>query len=137
MTELPAPGTPARRFADEMQEAAQTPVRAEPGRLVFAVLAIGGALAGEMVETGVSLAELQSWPQVPPHWVHLPDAVVLETTTSDTADCPPGWKRHSREFSFTDTSVPPVMAWLRHVRGLLSLAITAPDRAGGSYPSDA
>jgi hypothetical protein len=100
-------------------------VRAEPGRLVFDILAVGGALAGQWVATGVSLPEVQTWPQVPPHWVHLPDTVVFETTNSDTTDCPPGWRRHSREFAFTDTSIPPAKAWLSHVRGLLSLVIAA------------
>lgn len=103
--------------------AAGATVRAEPGRLLFDVLAVGGALAGQWVATGVSLAEVQAWPQAPPHWVHLPETVVFESTNSDTTDCPPGWRRHSREFIFTDTSIPPAKAWLSHVRGLLSLAI--------------
>lgn len=122
MTDLPPPGSPARRFADDIT-AAGAPVRAEPGRLLFDILAVGGALAGQWMSTGVSLAEVQNWPQAPPHWVHLPDTVVFETTNSDTTDCPPGWRRHSREFTFTDTSIPPAKAWLSHVRGLLSLAI--------------
>ena len=90
---------------------------------MYEVLAVGGALAGQKVVTGVSLSEVGNWPQVPPHWVHLPDSVVFETTNSDNTDCPPGWRRHSREFAFTDMSVPPAIAWLRHVRGLLSRAI--------------
>jgi hypothetical protein len=122
MTDLPPLGTPARRFADDLI-AAGAPVRAEPGRLMYEILAVSGALAGQMVTTGVSVAEVQNWPQVPPHWVHLPDAVVFEATNTDTTDCPRGWLRHSREFAFTDMSVSPAMAWLRHVRGLLSLAI--------------
>lgn len=122
MTELPPPGSPARRFADELT-AAGAPVRAEPGRLMYDVLAIDGALAAQTVETGVSLTDVQNWPQVPPHWVHLPDTVVFATTNSDTTDCPPGWMRHSRQFVFTDMSIPPAIAWLSHVRGLLSLAI--------------
>jgi hypothetical protein len=122
MNELPPAGSPARRFADDVI-ATGTSVRAEPGRLVYEVLAVGGALAGQMVTTGVSLSEVQNWPQVPPHWVHLPDAVVFETTNSDNTDCPPGWRRHSREFVFTDMSVAPALVWLRHVRGLLSLAV--------------
>ncbi|HKP44692.1 hypothetical protein [Mycobacterium sp.] len=124
MTELPPPGSAARRFADEMAVAAAVPVRAEPGRLMYDVLAVDGPLAGQMVPTGVSLTEVQNWPQVPPHWVHLPDTVVFETTNTDTTDCPPGWKRHSRQFVFTDMSIPPAIAWLSHVRGLLSVAIT-------------
>ena len=122
MTDLPPPGSPARRFADDMTTAGAL-VRAEPGRLMFDILAVGGALAGQLVATGVSLAEVQTWPQVPPHWVHLPDTVVFETTNSDTTDCPPGWRRHSREFTLTDTSISLATAWLSHVRGLLSLAI--------------
>lgn len=122
MSELPAPGTPARRFADDMA-AVGAPVRAEPGRLLFDVVAVGGALAGRTLSTGVSLAEVQNWPQAPPHWVHLPDTVQFAATNADTADCPPGWRRHSREFVFTDMSIPPALAWLRHVRGLLSAAI--------------
>ncbi|MDV7199583.1 hypothetical protein R4172_18735 [Rhodococcus kroppenstedtii] len=102
--------------------AAGATVRAEDGRLLFDVLAVGGALAGQWVPTGVSLTEVQAWPQAPPHWVHLPDLVVFEATNCDTTDCPPGWRRHSREFGFTDTSIPPAKAWLSHVRGLLSLA---------------
>lgn len=121
MTDLPPPGSPARRFADDITRAGAA-VRAEPGRLLFDVLAVSGALAGQWVTTGVSLAEVHAWPQAPPHWVHLPDTVVFETTNSDNMDCPPGWRRHSREFTFGDTSVPPAAAWLSHVRGLLSLA---------------
>jgi hypothetical protein len=90
---------------------------------MYEVLAIDGALAGQLVATGVSLSEVQNWPQVPPHWVHLPDTVVFETTNSDATDCPPGWQRHSRAFVFTDMSIPPATAWLSHVRGMLSLAI--------------
>lgn len=122
MTELPPPDTPARRFADDMA-AVGAPVRAEPGRLLYDVVAVSGALAGQMVSTGVSLSEVQSWPQAPPHWVHLPDTVQFAATNADNTDCPPGWRRHSREFIFTDMSIPPALAWLRHVRGLLSLAV--------------
>lgn len=124
MTELPPPGSVARRFADDMT-AAGASVRAEPGRLMYDVVAVGGALAGQSVTTGVSLAEVQSWPQAPPHWVHLPDTVVFEATNSDVTDCPPGWRRHSREFVFIDMSIPPATAWLRHVRGVLSLAVAS------------
>jgi hypothetical protein len=124
VSELPPPGTPAGRFADDMA-AVGAQVRAEPGRLMYDVVAVGGALAGQTVSTGVSLAEVHTWPQAPPHWVHLPDTVDFAATNADNVDCPPGWRRHSREFTFTDMSIPPALAWLRHVRGLLSLAISA------------
>jgi hypothetical protein len=123
VSELPAPGTPARRFVDDMTDAG-APVHAEPGRLMFEVVAVDGSLAGRTVLTGVSLGEVQNWPQVPPHWVHLPDTITFEATNTDTNDCPLGWLRHSREFAFTDMSIPPARAWLSHVRGLLSLAVS-------------
>lgn len=123
MSDLPPPGTPAQRFADNMADQGAS-VIAEPGRLVFEVLAVSGPLAGQRVPTGVSLSEVQMWPQVPPHWVHLPSTVVFATTNSDATDCPPGWLRHSRDFALTDTSVPPALSWLRHVRGVLSSAVS-------------
>lgn len=124
MSDLPPLGTPAHRFVEDMA-AHNTPVLAEPNRLVFEVLAISGPLTGQRVPTGVSLSEVQAWPQVPPHWVHLPSTVTFAATNSDTVDCPPGWQRHSRDFALTDTSVAPAIAWLRHVRGVLSSAVIA------------
>lgn len=99
------------------------PARADGHRILYDVMAVHGALAGQVVTTGVSVSEVQSWPAVPPHWIHLPDSVTFTLTNMDDTDCPPGWKRHSREFNYTDTSVPPALAWLRHVRGFVSTAI--------------
>lgn len=111
----------AQRFMDDMASVG-APVRAEENRLMYEVMAIGGALAGQNISTGVSLSEVQGWPLTPPHWVHLPGSVAFAETNMDETDCPPGWKRHSREFNLTDTSVSPALAWLRHVRGFISLA---------------
>lgn len=113
---------PARRFVEDMA-AVGVAVQAEGSRLMYDVIAVGGGLAGQRVTTGVSLSEVQGWPLAPPHWVHLPDSVVFDETNMDETDCPPGWKRHSRDFNLTDTSVPPALAWLRHVRGFISLAL--------------
>lgn len=121
MSLLIEPSGPAQRFMSDMA-AVGAPVEAEEARLMYQVLAIGGALAGQKVLTGVSLSEVQGWPLAPPHWVHLPDFVSFSETNMDEADCPPGWKRHSRDFNLTDTSIPPALAWLRHVRGFISLA---------------
>jgi hypothetical protein len=85
---------------------------------------VGGVLNGQIVTTGVSVSEVQSWPMVPPHWIHLPASIAFETTNMDETDCPPGWKRHSRDFSYTVMSMPPALAWLRHVRGFISVAIS-------------
>lgn len=112
-----------QRFIDDMAKAG-IEVRVDGARLTYEVLAVGGSLSGQLVPTGVSLSEVQNWPQIPPHWVHLPDTVTLEPTNCDVVDCPSGWRRHSREFQLTDTSVAPALVWIRHVRGLLSLAVS-------------
>lgn len=117
------PADGAQRFIGDMARAG-IEVRVDGARLIYEILAVGGNLSGELVPTGVSMSEVQNWPQIPPHWVHLPDTITFEPTNADTTDCPPGWKRHSREFQLTDTSVPPATAWIRHVRGLLTLALS-------------
>lgn len=123
MSDLPELSGAAQRFMNDMATVGAS-VKAEENRLMYEVLAIGGALAGQKVLTGVSLSEVQGWPLTPPHWVHLPDSVTFAETNMDETDCPSGWKRHSRDFNLTDTSVPPALAWLRHVRGFISLAIS-------------
>jgi len=117
------PADGAQRFIRDMARAG-IEVRVDGARLTYEILAVGGNLSGQLVPTGVSMSEVQNWPQIPPHWVHLPDTITFEPTNSDTTDCPPGWKRHSREFQLTDTSVPPATAWIRHVRGLLTLGLS-------------
>lgn len=121
MSDAPGPTAATEQFISDLT-AAGAPARIDGERILYEVLAVGGALNGQTVTTGVSVSEVQSWPMVPPHWMHLCDSVAFETTNADDTDCPPGWKRHSREFSFTDTSMPPALAWLRHVRGFISNA---------------
>lgn len=122
MTGDPDVSGPVQRFVDDLA-AIRTVATVEGPRVMYDVAAIGGGLAGTIVRTGVSISELQSWPLAPPHWVHLPASITFALTNTDTTDCAPGWIRHSREFGFTSTSVPPALAWLRHVRGLVSLAL--------------
>ncbi len=120
--------------ASELSEAAQqfiadmtvagAPARAEGPRIVYDVSAVNGALAGQIVPTGVSISEVQSWPAVPPHWIHLPETVRFEQTNMDSTDCAPGFIRHSRDYSYNDTSMPPARAWLSHVRGFVSIAVS-------------
>jgi hypothetical protein len=112
----------AQQFVTDMTRAGARAYVDGP-RVLYDVVAVGGALAGQTVITGVSLSEVQSWPLVPPHWIHLHGAATFDQTNADETDCLPGWKRHSRDFGFTDMSVPPALAWLRHVRGFISIAI--------------
>jgi len=112
----------AKLFISDMT-AAGAPARADGPRIIYSVTAVGGGLAGQTVTTGVSVSEVQSWPAVPPHWIHLPASIEFDQTNMDETDCLPGWKRHSRDYSYTDMSVPPARAWLSHVRGFVSIAI--------------
>ena len=59
-----------QRFVDDMTELGLDP-RVEAELVICRVTPIDGARAGTPVETGVSLDELGSWPQVPAHWVVL------------------------------------------------------------------
>lgn len=112
----------AQQFIYDMTTAG-APARADGPRILYEVIPVNGALAGQAVATGVSISEVQSWPAVPPHWVHLPDSVRFEQTNIDSTDCAPGFVRHSRDFNYTDTSIHPARAWLSHVRGFVSIAI--------------
>lgn len=111
-----------RRFIADMT-AAGASAQVDGPRILYSVTAVSGALAGQAVTTGVSVSEVLSWPIVPPHWIHLPATVEFDQTNMDETDCLPGWKRHSRDYGYTDMSVPPARAWLRHVRGFVSIAI--------------
>jgi hypothetical protein len=120
-TEVPAA---VRQFIADMTVAG-APARLDGARVLYDVRAVGGPLAGQIIPTGVSVSEVQSWPAVPPHWIHLPNWVMFPETNADNTDCLPGWLRHSRDYQYTDTSQPPALSWLRHVRGALSIATAA------------
>ena len=122
MSDSPVLSEAAQQFISDMTSAGVR-ARADGPRILYEVTPVNGALAGKAVTTGVSISEVQSWPAVPPHWVHLPETVRFEQTNSDNTDCAPGYVRHSRDYSYTDTSVPPARAWLSHVRGFLSIAV--------------
>lgn len=112
----------AQQFIYDMT-AAGAPARVDGPRILYDVTPVNGALAGQVVATGVSLNEVQSWPAVPPHWIHLPENVHFDQTNIDSTDCAPGFVRHSRDYSYTDASISPARAWLSHVRGFVSIAI--------------
>jgi hypothetical protein len=112
----------AQQFIDDMT-AAGASARVDGPRILYDVTPVNGALAGQLITTGVSVSEVQSWPAVPPHWIHLPETVRFAQTNIDSTDCAPGFVRHSRDYSYTDTSIPPARSWLSHVRGFVSIAI--------------
>jgi hypothetical protein len=122
VSDAPALSEAAQQFIDDMT-AAGASARADGPRILYDVTPVNGALAGQVVTTGVSVSEVQSWPAVPPHWIHLPQTVRFAQTNIDSTDCAPGFVRHSRDYSYTDTSIPPARSWLSHVRGFVSIAI--------------
>ena len=88
--------------------------------VVCRVTPVDGARAAMPVETGVALGELESWPELPPHWVHLPDGVHFRETNSKPSP-KPGWRRHSRQIAGWGDA-PAGVAWAAHVRAVLSEA---------------
>ena len=110
------------RFIADLEDEGHKPVRcAESVR--YTVVPAAGRFAGEEVSTGVSWDELQGWPTVPPHWIHLADEVNFSHTNTDTQGCEPGWRRHSRETGPWDMTRKPILIWISHVRGTLGQAV--------------
>ena len=64
----------------------------DDGLVVFGITPVEGAHAGDPIETGVSKAELDPWPQVPPHWIHLPASITFPKTNSKPSSRS-GWLR--------------------------------------------
>ena len=95
--------------------------RLEAELVIYTVVAVDGAYAAKLVETGVSVGELQSWPQVPPHWLHFPDGVKFSQTNSQPSP-KFGWLMHSRQITGWGDA-PAGVAWASHVRAVLSEAV--------------
>lgn len=93
-------------------------VTVEADLVLYRVVAVDGAYAGEPIETGVAISELQMWPQAPPHWVHFPNGVKFSSTNS-RASPKPDWLMHSRRITGWGDA-PPGVAWTSHVRAVLS-----------------
>jgi hypothetical protein len=84
----------------------------------FTVEAFDGAHAGQAIETGVSIQELQGWPLTPPHWIHLPAEIAFSRTNTQPSPVP-GWVSHSRQIQGWGTAAEPAQAWIAHVRAVL------------------
>lgn len=108
-------------FVADLEDEGLEPVVTD-GVVVYRLVPVTGALVGRPVTTGVGIDELQGWPAVPPHWIHLPADVSFATTNVDRTGVLPGWQRHSRNIGTWDLSRPPVLSWLSHVRAVLGEA---------------
>ena len=89
--------------------------------IIYKVVAVDGPLAGHAVETGVSVGEVEPWPQVPPHWLHFPDCIGFSRTNRQPSS-KSGWSMHSRQISGWGDA-PAAIAWASHVRAVLSEAV--------------
>ena len=113
--------TGAKAFMQDMAELGfETTLEAE--LVIYQVVAVDGAYAGIPVETGVSIGELDPWPQVPPHWLHFPADIRFSRTNSSPSSRS-GWLMHSRQITGWGDALAGV-AWVSHVRAVLSEAVT-------------
>ena len=110
----------AQRFIADVTELGLDPT-VEAELVIYRVTPIDGAHAGTPVETGSSLYELGSWPQVPPHWVHFPASVRFRQTNTQPSP-KSGWLMHSRQITGWDDA-PPAVGWVSHIRAVLSEAV--------------
>ena len=108
-------------FVGDMAQLGFAPT-VEAKLVIYEVTPIDGAHAGNVVQTGVSTDELTPWPQMPPHWVHLPASICFSSTNSQQSS-KSGWLMHSREFSGWGDAAPGI-SWAGHVRAVLSEAIS-------------
>lgn len=93
------------------------------GILTYTVTPSHGARAGLQVQSGVAEAEAQLWPANPPHWVHLPEDVVIPGSNTQISPHP-NWLGHSRDIQGWAQETNHGMAWLSHVRSVLAGAVS-------------
>jgi hypothetical protein len=91
------------------------------GFVFYAVEAVDGGRAGVATETAVEAAELERWPLVPPHWIHLPGNVVFGSTNSRPSPID-AWIQHSRQIAAWGQDSEPAQGWLAHVRAVIGEA---------------
>jgi hypothetical protein len=91
------------------------------GLVHYEVEPVEGAMRGTVVVTAVEVAEVQRWPLVPPHWIHLPSEVRFSRTNSQGSS-KPGWLKHSRQIAGWGADARPERAWLSHVRAIIGEA---------------
>jgi hypothetical protein len=89
--------------------------------VTFPVTPVAGAHAGLEVEAGVGTDELGGWSAVPPHWIHLPDAVQFAVTNTGPSTIP-GWIKHSRGTNNWGDAAHAAQAYLAHVRAVIGEA---------------
>lgn len=66
----------------------------------------------------------QDFPTVPPHWVHLPEAIDLADGGKQASELGAGWAKWSRPHKRWVDCPKPGALWLAHARALLAGALT-------------
>lgn len=107
-------------FISRMKELGLDPVT-EAGLVIYQVLSVNGSKAGCIVKTGVDISELEGWPRLPPHWIHLSDSINFINTNTEPSS-KSGWIKHSRNCNDWG-DIEPGIRWLSHVSSILSEAI--------------
>ena len=111
---------PVQAFVDSMAKLGLSPV-VEAELVICRIIPVAGARSSRTVEVGAAVDELGGWPQVPPHWIHLPADVRFASTNSENS-AKAGWLRHSRNSSGWGDA-PPEVCWTAHLQAVLSEAI--------------
>ena len=93
----------------------------DDGLVLYQITPVAGAHARTAVETAVSVIELEQWPRVPPHWIHLPAGICFPKTNSQ-GSLKAGWLMHSRNINNWGDALPGI-CWTSHVRAVLGEAI--------------
>ena len=105
-----------QRFINDMAQIGFDP-RVEADLVILEIVPVEGARAGRPVETAAAVGELEPWPQVPPHWIHLPKEVNFPRTNSQDSS-KAGWLMHSRDLKGWGDA-PAAVCWASHVRSVL------------------
>ena len=109
-------------FLDAMSQVGFSP-RVEADLVIYSLEPVTGAHASVMTETGVAVEELIRWPQVPPHWIHLPSSITFAQTNSRPSPRP-GWSMHSRQIVRWGRDADVAVGWAAHVRAVLGEAVS-------------
>ncbi len=80
-----------------------------------------GPHAGQMVWVGADPPT--DFPTIPPHWVHLPEAIDLDGGGKQASELGPGWAKWSRPHKQWVDGGSHGAQWAAHARALLGSAI--------------
>ena len=108
---------PVQAFVESMAKLGLLPA-VEADLIIYKITPAAGARSGSVVEVGTAVDELDGWPQIPPHWIHLPADVRFANTNSENST-KVGWLRHSRNSSGWGDAHPEV-CWTAHLQAVLS-----------------